>query len=858
MRYALLEKFFGTAWRMFSMDCQTQESVADTLKDLESLNGLTVAGKTGIKYYSGANLKGLGLVIDTKVGVQKLSKRIRRILGPQYFWEIFSPTTLRINATSDSERLWDGICLVDKAFAVRELSKHIADNRGEGFYDVPKWRQWYLRLQLKRARRAQFTYQGPDGQVKGHCLLVKGLNKRTGYHIQVPRAAFKTEVKSPGYAYLTLAPVKTSALYMNIQSVINFSEVFAQDTYLAWLHNTCQEFLEKIRTGKVGDALKAALNKRLRTISDDDDGNELLAKAGQYWLLDFIMSGGGLWFKGVIKAMGAGYVKHLEVSNERFRLPTPGFTVYLTSWTVWAEAVGPKAPKPIAGKVLYDKSRASIVVSDKGHVELADCSCDYCTTCTILGGADQDDAISNFVTKYNGKRTALCYRSPAILGEYMLFEVLPAPRKLGLKPMPSVKGLNLDGLPPRIDSVPYEMDVLETGDDAWINQHISWSLGINNAAKLILRNSGALGSYANVLMALAAVDKALPLILPASMEDVIDATVKNGIDLSSVHTWCRAQARYLKGEAGIPEVLRERIDVLAPSDVEEYHNYTRVHWLDELDQAIADERSAFIKALDRLAELIVSPPVAVWDWVGNLASGGILRKAYSTIIRDAILNKGAPDAEDFELARITSESVLLNLSKEETTETLMGAMCGVATDSKLSDAVLFQLGEKLCEHKTHECECQQGRATGMAQATIAALRDVGLLSEPQIVDGDIFQYLNDRPHQPEVIDVLASYGWFLEKRWEVEHFSDVEPSEKQRLKDDWEKVLQGLVNNKTAIWAQPDSDQPMLMASLANGENIEIGWQRNKHTDISGGLVVKSHRPTDGSGDCYLLRCIRE
>ena len=72
MRYALLEKFFGTAWRMFSMDCQTQESVADTLKDLESLNGLTVAGKTGIKYYSGASLKGLGLVIDTKVGVQKL------------------------------------------------------------------------------------------------------------------------------------------------------------------------------------------------------------------------------------------------------------------------------------------------------------------------------------------------------------------------------------------------------------------------------------------------------------------------------------------------------------------------------------------------------------------------------------------------------------------------------------------------------------------------------------------------------------------------------------------------------------------------------------------------------------------
>jgi hypothetical protein len=858
MRYGLLEHHSGDKWRMHSANCETPESVAETLKVLDSVQGLTLAGKTGIAFYTGASLKSLGLVVDPGVGVQKVSKRVRRILGPQFFWEIFSPTAVRINATSDSEKLWDGICLVDKAFAVRELSRHLADNRGEDYYDVPKWRQFYLRMQLKRSKRAQFTYQGPDGQVKGHCLLVKGLNKRTGYHIQCPREAYKTEVKSPGYAYVAMAPVKLGDLYMNIQSVINFSEVFSQDTYIGWLRNTCQSFLDSVRKGKVGDALKAALNKRLRTSSDDDNGNDLLAKAGKYWLLDFVMSGGGLWFKGVIKAMGAGYVKHLEVANERFRLPTPGFTVYLTSWTVWAEAVGPNAPNLPSGKALYDKARCSIVVSVNGHVESADCSCDYCTTCRILGGADQDDAISNFVTLYNGKRTALVYRSPAMLGEYMLFEVFPAPRKLGLKPMPSVKGLNLDGLPPRIDTIPYVVDALPKQEhEEWVNRQISWDFRIKSAAKLILRNTGALGSYSNVLMVLTAVDGNLPHKLPASMEDVIDASVKDGIDLSHVHTWCRTQAAYLLGEAGVPSVLRDRIAGMAPDDIEEKRDFSTIHELDELDQAIADERIAFSKSLNRLAEMIASPPVAILDWFGNLASGHILRKAYSSIIRDAILDKGAPNGEDFEQARIASENVLLHLSKEEITETLMGAMCAVATDSKLSDAVLFQLGEKLCEHKAYECECQRGREAGMAQATIAALRDVGLLSEPQIVDGDIFQYLNDRPRQPEAVDVLCSYGWFLEKRIDIVHFSDVEPSEKQQLKDNWEKVLQRLKNEGSEIWAVPDSKKPLLMAQLSSGESVEIGWQRNDHIDVSG-LVVKSYRAVDGSGDCFLLRCIRE
>jgi hypothetical protein len=306
----------------------------------------------------------------------------------------------------------------------------------------------------------------------------------------------------------------------------------------------------------------------------------------------------------------------------------------------------------------------------------------------------------------------------------------------------------------------------------------------------------------------------------------------------------------------MPSVLRDRIAGLAPNveDGDEVVLYE--HWLEDLDQGIADERAKFVTTLNAIATKFASPPVAILDWAGNFPSGDILRKAYSDVIRDAILDKGAPDEEDFELARIASEGVLSNLPSEEATETLMGAMCRVASDSGLSDAVLFQLGEKKCEHKVRECECQLGRKEGIAQETIAALRHVGLLFEPRIVEGDMFEYLNERPHEPKVVDILCSYGWFIEKRNEVVHFSGVEPSEKQQLKDAWKGRIENLVEDEAVISAKPDGKKPMLEARLSNNTSIEIGWQRNEHTDVSG-LVVKSYRSIDGSGDCYLLRCIR-
>ena len=125
-------------------------------------------------------------------------------------------------------------------------------------------------------------------------------------------------------------------------------------------------------------------------------------------------------------------------------------------------------------------------------------------------------------------------------------------------------------------------------------------------------NQGALGMTCNTLMLDKALFGRLPTNPPAPLEDVIDASVKTGADLSAVVGWNYEHSRELL-ETGvpIPSLLHNRLSVerdLPPEERPPRPRFTQDHWLDRLEdgirshiekiRAIRDETSASARPPD--------------------------------------------------------------------------------------------------------------------------------------------------------------------------------------------------------------------------------------------------------------------
>ncbi len=151
------------------------------------------------------------------------------------------------------------------------------------------------------------------------------------------------------------------------------------------------------------------------------------------------------------------------------------------------------------------------------------------------------------------------------------------------------------------------------------------------------RNDGILGMYCNAQMVHEAVFGALPDVLPASLEAVIDSTQKTGADVSAVRQWCYEQtAQLLEASVPIPAVLHKRLshDWLQPKEERPPSpRRTSDHWLDQLQAGIAGE----IQQIEQAREAYVraaQPETALWAGVSaeNMRLGRLLNQTFAAAL----------------------------------------------------------------------------------------------------------------------------------------------------------------------------------------------------------------------------------
>jgi len=101
-------------------------------------------------------------------------------------------------------------------------------------------------------------------------------------------------------------------------------------------------------------------------------------------------------------------------------------------------------------------------------------------------------------------------------------------------------------------------------------------------------NQGVLGAHCNALMLCKAIYGRLPEQLPASLEAVIDGSVKTGLDLTPVKKWNQTSiTRMVKhGQSNASRTLPGALLDRLPAWLREQAQAAESHWLDMLTNAL--------------------------------------------------------------------------------------------------------------------------------------------------------------------------------------------------------------------------------------------------------------------------------
>jgi hypothetical protein len=541
----------------------------------------------------------------------------------------------------------------------------------------------------------------------------------------------------------------------------------------------------------------------------DADSVSDLDSLADWHVGEYIASGGSLmWFAGMVKAVAKQHLKRLGSRATKLRCPAPGGRYY-----IFPAAVGNREVPE--GHIELDPTCATAWVNDS----------DWLTTIVdVLGGCDGDDAVWVFpftdLSDNNGQKL-LIWRSPNQLGEYILLRPTANCHVIAWEVGGSVAGGQVSYpkmksrlLPNRIDSCIYQYGQLtETGD--WHRTNVSYS--VEAMASTITRaaaNQGVLGGFCNVAMLCKAVYGRLPNQLPATLEAVIDGSVKTGLDLTPVKQWNQMAIRRMvthglaNPNRAIPQAMLERLpswlrDQAAAAAV----NSPKRHWLDVLTSALETHGAQYWADVEALATE-ACPPVALFDHGGSwLHLGKELRQAYSRVMRHAFPADELLEGESslaleaiFEAARVASESYLNQWPVEKRPLLLLGAAAylyaqGPQSGEPVRDALIWQLGARRAGEES-------GREAGIAQLMLAALRQIGLLSEPVWTTvGAVLHYADEPNRHAAGVPVKLNGVWLNWLNATAERpytrMSDVPPAErnlaKARIADYVQEQFRGMM-----------------------------------------------------------------
>ena len=682
-----------------------------------------------------------GLRLSMHKGGYVLSKRLSRVMRPFRYGRFFDEAEVTIDYNELlNEKLWDGSGQVSRGFIQRLADSLDLDERH--------------RRELLHTNRFEVTTLHAGGQDKGHVLVVDDL----AVDFMFPAGSVKQELAlTDGRIFIGLQPIHSEdQMCLDIQSLINLYPFFQPEHLLAWAGKESALFLEGIRNGRL-----ASILNRLY----DADSVSDLDSLSDWYVGEYIASGGSLmWFAGMVKAVARQHLKRLGSRASKLRCPAPGGRYYL-----FPAAVGNRQVPE--GQIELDPSCATAWVNDQDWLN---------TIVDVLGGCDGDDAV--WVMPFSdvsdaGRRKMLIWRSPNQLGEYIVLQPTGASHVIAWD-VPGNQQITYPKmqsrlLPNRIDSISYQYGLLEEASDRH-RTNVSYSTtAMTSTIQQAAVNQGVLGGFCNVAMLCKAIYGRLPNQLPATLEAVIDGSVKTGLDLTPVRQWNQmaisrmVQHGQTNATRAMPVVLIDRLPTwLREEATAATSSRTKTHWLDGLANALETHQAQYWADVEALATE-ACPPVTLFDQGGSwLHLGKELRRAYSQVMRQAL-----PDEVDtaevdeplvrqatFAAARQASETYLKQWPVEKRPFVLLGAAAylyaqGPQAGEPVRDALIWQLG-------TERDGAESGREPGLAQQMLQALRQIGLLGEPVWTTvGAVLHYADEPQRHAAGVPVRLNGVW---------------------------------------------------------------------------------------------------
>jgi hypothetical protein len=679
---------------------------------------------------TGAFLAYHGLRPSLAKGGYVLSKRLSRLLQPYRFWTFLQPEAVKLVHVAQWESaLWDGLGRVSRAFLLAQLLPIFAD--------LPPALRARYEAELRTTKRWEITLMHAGGQEKGDCIVWED-EVPGGAAFAFPAGSAKAELCQTGTVFIGLNQPRHAKVGMRFdpQSVINLYPFLQPHHYLAWLEAESDLFLEALATGRAG-----AIYSRL----GDDEYD--LDNLGKWHVAEYLASGGDLrWFSSITRDVGNAHLKRLTQKVEkRLRLPAPGGRFYIAPNAVRGK--NPADGSDLArGYAELDIEHATVWVADRDWLYYI---------VRVLGGCDGDDAcwVLPFTDKRDGERKLLLWRSPNQLGEYVVLR--PTQQSYEIRWRTADGGyiawpeLDSSLLPPRVDRVDYTYSDLETLDDGAGDGNTAYTTkALDPAIAMARTNAKLLGAYVNSQMLLTALYGKLPSKLPATLETVIDGSVKKPLNLTPVREWCSQSAHYiLARRTPVPACLLARLRPALASERRRAIPTSTDHWLDRLVTGVKVASTRYAEAVEALA-LRATLPAEVYphldsDWLPHAIR---LRSVYATAVR----HRG------IDAARTATAAFLKHYPATTHTPLLLavaiyGDLQRGGGDSH-SDALLWQLGDKLAGG---------GRSPGMAQQFLAVLRDIGLIGEPVwTTEGAVLAYTTESLGAGGTICVAINGTWF--------------------------------------------------------------------------------------------------
>jgi hypothetical protein len=675
-----------------------------------------------------------GLEFNLDKGGFVLSKRISRILRPQYATGFFDASEIDVRYMDLDDaglKIWDGAGLVS-----RRMMERLIDQ----LPDVDDAKRARLLRELKHGKRVEFTVMTANGQDKGHAVVSENLDA----DFLLPRDT-KAEVRlTNGQTFVGINFVHGHAdMRLDIQSLINLYPFFEQRQLAQWLADEGTLFADSIQSGDVGAAM--ARIDRHTTLEDVES-----------WpLREYLASGGNpMWFSSHVKSFANQHLKRLNESTlGKMRLPIPGGRFY-----VMPTAVGQRAGDNIQvgrGEIFIDPRYGTAWVNDDDWLQLRDSSEGIAG---ILGGADNDDALwVHPFTDHDGEQKVLAWRSPNQMGEFVVLK--PTTQSDALRwntPDGEISYPPADSrkLAPRIDTIsPDYLNMVDPATAGGLGEGQDYNIEVMDATiERAIANRNALGAACNNLMLTKALYGRLPARPPAPLEDIIDASVKTGEDLSAVLQWTQqAAVKILEQRKPIPEVLQHRLGPRPPGTPQPVTSYD--HWMDDLVYAVREHITEISVRRDDLVKQTM-PPRAIFDHAfeqpETIDIGAKLSQTYTRAIRKLAREKAELLPEDYDSARREAESFLHRYPDDMHTSIVRGALVSAyIRDEPGSDAAVWLPGGKT----------DTGRNPGIANTTIQALREVGVLDEIAQTGSGVVTYPGAMVRQPSYRTVGINGVW---------------------------------------------------------------------------------------------------